>query len=86
MARLLPLDMTWALPPEGATDPTMNRVRKRFTDTSGQGLVEYTLIVFLVAFVFWVAVKNTSVGDTLATDLQMVADCVSAPFSCTTGS
>jgi len=70
MARLLPLDMTWALPPEGATDPTMNRVRKRFTDTSGQGLVEYTLIVFLVAFVFWVAVKNTSVGDTLATDCK----------------
>jgi Flp pilus assembly pilin Flp len=86
MARLLPLDMTWVLPPEGATGRTMHCVRKRFTDTSGQGLVEYTLIVFLVSFVFWVAVKNTSVGDTLVTDLQMVADCVSAPFSCTTGS
>jgi Flp pilus assembly pilin Flp len=86
MARLLPLDMTWVLPPEGATGRTMHCVRKRFTDTSGQGLVEYTLIVFLVALVFWVAVKNTSVGDTLVTDLQMVADCVNAPFSCTTGS
>jgi hypothetical protein len=33
---------------------TMKVLRKLLNDTDGQGLVEYTLIVFLVAFVFWV--------------------------------
>ena len=64
----------------------MNVLKRLVADTDGQGLVEYTLIVFLVAFVFWIGVKNTSVGDTLANDLKMVADCLNAPFSCTTGS
>jgi hypothetical protein len=31
---------------------TMKVLRKLLNDTDGQGLVEYTLIVFLVAFVF----------------------------------
>ena len=64
----------------------MNVLRRLFADTDGQGLVEYSLIVFLVALVFWVGIKNTTVGDTLSNSLKLVADCVSAPFSCTSGS
>jgi len=64
----------------------MKVFRKLLNDTDGQGLVEYTLIVFLVALVFWVSIKDTSVGDALATNLSKVTDCLSAPFSCTSGS
>jgi Flp pilus assembly pilin Flp len=64
----------------------MNALRRLVADTDGQGLVEYTLIVFLVAFVFWVAVKNTTVGNALSNDLKLVSDCLSTPFSCTSGS
>jgi Flp pilus assembly pilin Flp len=36
-------------------------------EEEGQGLVEYTLIVLLVALVFWVAIKDTKIGDQLST-------------------
>jgi Flp pilus assembly pilin Flp len=64
----------------------MNVFRKLVAEEHGQGLVEYTLIVFLVAFVFWVAMKDTSVGTTLADNWTRITDCVSAPFSCGSGS
>ena len=48
----------------------------------GQGLVEYTLIVFLVLFVFWFAVRGTSMGDAMGEQLNKVSDCVAAPFAC----
>jgi Flp pilus assembly pilin Flp len=35
-------------------------------EDNGQGLVEYSLIVVLVALVFWVAIKNTNIGSGLA--------------------
>jgi Flp pilus assembly pilin Flp len=38
---------------------------KVLKDTSGQGLVEYTLIVFMVVFVIWVAIKDTTVGTSM---------------------
>ena len=46
-------------------------------EDSGQGLVEYTLIVLLVALVFWVAIKNTNIGSGLAAGWSKVTDCVS---------
>lgn len=64
----------------------MKVFRKLVNDTDGQGLVEYTLIVFLVAFVLWVSMKDTSVGDSLASNMSKVTDCLSAPFSCGSGS
>jgi Flp pilus assembly pilin Flp len=65
----------------------MNVLKRLVADTDGQGLVEYTLIVFLVAFVFWVAVKNTTIGNALSNDLSLVTDCLNAPFSsCNSGS
>jgi Flp pilus assembly pilin Flp len=64
----------------------MNILRKLFDEEHGQGLVEYTLIVLLVALVLWVSMKDTAVGDALATNLSKVTDCLSAPFSCSSGS
>jgi Flp pilus assembly pilin Flp len=48
----------------------------------GQGLMEYTLIVFLVALVFWGGMRTTNIGDELAVIWSEVIECVSAPFSC----
>lgn len=60
---------------------------KRLTkEQRGQGLVEYTLIVLLVALVFWVAIKNTDIGNQLASGWSKVTACVADPAGCTTGS
>ena len=38
----------------------MELLKRLVVEEEGQGLVEYTLIVLLVALVFWVAVKSTT--------------------------
>ena len=55
-------------------------------EDDGQGLVEYTLIVVLVALVFWVAIKSTNIGSGLAAAWSKVTDCVSTPSSCDSAS
>jgi len=60
---------------------------KRFVvEEDGQGLVEYTLIVVLVALVFWVAIKNTNIGSQLASGWSKIASCVGNPTGCDTAS
>ena len=41
----------------------MELLKRLVVEEEGQGLVEYTLIVLLVALVFWVAVKGTGAGS-----------------------
>ncbi|HWO41003.1 MAG TPA: Flp family type IVb pilin [Candidatus Eisenbacteria bacterium] len=60
----------------------MNGLHRLLVEEDGQGLMEYTLIVFLVAMVFWVAIKDTSVGNLLSDNWDTITACVSAPFSC----
>jgi Flp pilus assembly pilin Flp len=48
----------------------------------GQGLVEYTLIVLLVALVFWVGIKNTDIANQLASGWSKVTACVETPSDC----
>ena len=55
---------------------------KNLRNERGQGLMEYTLIVFLVALVFWGGMKSTNIGDELAVSWSNVVGCVAAPFSC----
>jgi Flp pilus assembly pilin Flp len=55
---------------------------KNLRNERGQALMEYTLIVFLVALVFWGGMKSTNIGDELAVSWSNVVDCVAAPFSC----
>ena len=40
----------------------MELLKRLVVEEEGQGLVEYTLIVLLVALVFWVAIRSTNVG------------------------
>jgi pilus assembly protein Flp/PilA len=44
----------------------MELLKRLVVEEEGQGLVEYTLIVLLVALVFWVAIRNTNIGNALS--------------------
>jgi len=54
---------------------------KNLHNEQGQGLMEYTLIIFLVALVFWGGMKSTNIGDELAGSWSKVIDCITTPFS-----
>jgi Flp pilus assembly pilin Flp len=64
----------------------MNLLKRLVVEEEGQGLVEYTLIVLLVALVFWVAIKGTNIGAALTTSWGNVAECVGDPTNCSAGS
>ena len=64
----------------------MELVKRLLVEEDGQGLVEYTLIVILVALVFWLAIKNTNVANGLASGWSKVTTCVSTPSSCDSAS
>jgi Flp pilus assembly pilin Flp len=52
-------------------------------EKNGQGLVEYSLILLLVVFIFWVAVKNTNIGNHISASWSNVSSCLAAPIACT---
>jgi Flp pilus assembly pilin Flp len=60
----------------------MELLKRLVLEEDGQGLVEYTLIVLLVALVFWVAIKGTNIGGALANGWSQISDCVSSPTTC----
>jgi len=60
----------------------MSLIKRLMQEEDGQGMVEYTFVVLLVALVFWLGVKDTAIGDQLATNWAKIIDCISAPFSC----
>ena len=62
---------------------TMELLKRLVLEDDGQGLVEYTLIVLLVALVFWVAIKNTDIGTQLAAGWTKISGCVGDPTGCT---
>ena len=64
----------------------MELLKRLMVEEDGQGLVEYTLIVVLVALVFWVAIKSTNIGSQLASGWSKVAACVGTPASCESSS
>lgn len=64
----------------------MELLKRLLVEEDGQGLVEYTLIVVLVALVFWVAIKNTNIGNQLASGWSRVTACVGTPASCDSAS
>lgn len=59
----------------------MRFLRRLLRGEDGQGLVEYTFVVMLVALSFWLGVKDTSVGNSLRNGWSKVETCVRAPFS-----
>jgi Flp pilus assembly pilin Flp len=62
--------------------PSMKILQRLVSEEDGQGLIEYTLILFFVAFVIWIAIKDTTAGALLTNNWSRITDCVSAPFSC----
>lgn len=52
------------------------KLSKLMQRQDGQGLVEYTLMLVLVALVFWVAIKGTNIGGSLTAAWNEVKDCV----------
>lgn len=64
----------------------MELFKRLLVEEDGQGLVEYTLIVVLVALVFWVAIKNTNIGSQLAAGWSKVTNCVTSPQDCDSAS
>jgi Flp pilus assembly pilin Flp len=66
----------------------MELFKRLIVEEEGQGLVEYTLMVLLVALVFWVAIKDTKIGDQLSTSWTSIKNCLADPTGggCTTGS
>ena len=64
----------------------MELLKRLLIEEDGQGLVEYTLIVVLVALVFWVAIKNTDIGNGLSSGWSKVTACVGTPASCDSAS
>jgi Flp pilus assembly pilin Flp len=67
-------------------EDTMKLLKRLLVEEHGQGLVEYTLIVVLVALVFWVAIKNTNIGSQLASGWSNITACVGDPSGCDTAS
>jgi Flp pilus assembly pilin Flp len=61
----------------------MELLKRLVVEEDGQGLVEYTLIVLLVALVFWVAVKGTNIGTELANAWTDISSCLANPSACT---
>jgi Flp pilus assembly pilin Flp len=52
----------------------MDYFRTKLRSECGQGLMEYTLVVFLIALVFWGGLKGTNIGDELAVNWSKVID------------
>jgi Flp pilus assembly pilin Flp len=65
---------------------TMELLKRLVVEEEGQGLVEYTLIVLLVALVFWVAVKGTNADQALTNTWNDIAACLNAGTGCTSAS
>jgi len=64
----------------------MDLLKRFVAEEDGQGLVEYTLVVVLVALVFWVAIKETNIGSQLASGWSKVTACVNVPSACDSSS
>jgi Flp pilus assembly pilin Flp len=60
----------------------MDLKKKLLREEDGQGLVEYTLLVLVVALLFWMGVRDTNIGTSLTEGWAKISDCVFSPFSC----
>jgi Flp pilus assembly pilin Flp len=61
---------------------SMHLLKKLLWQENGQGTVEYTLIVLVVALIFWMGVGSTDIGTSLTNGWSKISDCVFSPFAC----
>jgi Flp pilus assembly pilin Flp len=59
----------------------MELLKRLVVEEEGQGLVEYTLIVLLVALVFWVAIRSTNVNTALSDSWNDIVGALNNPIS-----
>ncbi|MGH7873238.1 MAG: Flp family type IVb pilin [Candidatus Binatia bacterium] len=59
-----------------------NLIKRLWTEEDGQGLVEYTLVVLLIAIVFWLGVRDSGIAESLSKGWEKVLDCMTSPMSC----
>jgi Flp pilus assembly pilin Flp len=64
----------------------MELFKRLIIEEDGQGLVEYALIVLLVVFVFWIAIKNTNIGNQLSAAWSNIGSCLADPQGCSSPS
>jgi Flp pilus assembly pilin Flp len=56
----------------------MELLKRLVVEEEGQGLVEYSLIVLLVALVFWVAIQGTNADDALSNAWNDIVNCLNS--------
>ena len=56
----------------------MELLKRLVVEEEGQGLVEYSLIVLLVALVFWVAIQNTNADQALTNAWTNIVNCLNS--------
>jgi Flp pilus assembly pilin Flp len=56
----------------------MELLKRLVVEEEGQGLVEYSLIVLLVALVFWMAVQGSGVDTALTNAWTSITDCLNS--------
>ena len=59
----------------------MELLKRLVVEEEGQGLVEYTLIVLLVALVFWVAIRSTNANQALSNSWTNIVGALNNPTS-----
>jgi Flp pilus assembly pilin Flp len=59
----------------------MELLKRLVVEEEGQGLVEYTLIVLLVALVFWVAIRSTNANTALSNSWNQIVSALNNPTS-----
>ena len=52
----------------------MELLKRLMTEEEGQGIVEYALIVALVVFIIWIAVKASGIGNKVKDVFLKVGD------------
>jgi Flp pilus assembly pilin Flp len=56
----------------------MEFLKRLVVEEEGQGLVEYSLIVLLVALVFWIAVTNSGANQALENAWADIVGCLNS--------
>jgi len=56
----------------------MELLKRLVVEEEGQGLVEYSLIVLLVALVFWMAVQGSGVENAISNTWTSISTCLNS--------
>ncbi|MFQ5684508.1 MAG: Flp family type IVb pilin [Candidatus Binatia bacterium] len=57
----------------------MGFLKRLFSEEDGQGITEYALILALVVFVIWLAVKATGIGESVSNVFTNVGSVLDNP-------